>query len=281
MAEKTSIDRAFDILDLLDEQHPSISPDEVGESLGLTRSTTYRYLKVLCGAGLLMQLARGSYSLGPRVVELERKIQISDPLLAGGRRIMPAHADAVPDSVLLLCGLWGERVLCLHQENSRRESATPLTIMRARGLPFSLFKGAASLAILAHLPLARTKSLFLRHGPEIAAGDLGATWPDFRKRLQAIRKTGYCVTTGTFDTGLTAVAAPVLNGESAVIGSITRVLSRQHRQPDGELGAGVVAAAIDLAAALASGSTAHSQTDHAAANAAAGLLHSITEHELG
>lgn len=280
LAEKTSIDRAFDILDLLDDQHPSVSPEEIGDALGLTRSTTYRYLKVLCNAGLLMQLSRGAYSLGPRVVELERKIQISDPLLAAGKKVMPRHADAVPDSVLLLCGLWGERVLCLHQENARTSTARPLPILRARGLPFSLFKGAASLAILANLPPARIKSLYLKHSQDIAAAELGSDWLEFRKRLQAIRKAGYAITTGTFDSGLTAISAPVLNGENTVIGSVTRILSRVHSQSDVELSAGIQRAAADFAGALTAAQSDTETTDHAA-KAEAGLLHSITDHALG
>jgi DNA-binding IclR family transcriptional regulator len=58
---------------------PTISPEEIGRSLDLTRSTTYRYLRVLCNAGLLMQLNRGRYSLGPRIVELDARSRSAIP----------------------------------------------------------------------------------------------------------------------------------------------------------------------------------------------------------
>lgn len=233
--EKTSIDRAFEILDLLDEGSPTVSPDEISAKLDLTRSTTYRYLRVLCNAGLLVQLSRGSYSLGPRIVELERKIQISDPMTSVGNRIMPETARRVPNSVLILCGLWGDRVLCLRQENSNLSDKMPLRLMRARGLPFSLFKGAASLVILANLPPARLKSLFLRSGSEISEAGLGKSWTEFRRRMQAIKKAGFCITVGTFESGLAAISAPIFNGEGAVIGSLTRILTRSHSESDDEL----------------------------------------------
>jgi len=237
--EKTSIDRAFEILDLLGESSPTVSPEQIAETLDLSRSTTYRYLRVLCNAGLLVQLSRGNYSLGPRIVELERKIQISDPITSVGNRIMPQRARAVPDSVMILCGLWGDRVLCLRQENGDPSGEAPLRLVRARGLPFSLFKGAASLAILANLPSARMKSLFLRSGSDIAEAGLGDNWTDFRRRMTAIKKAGHCITIGTFESGLAAIAAPIFNDEGIVIGSLARILKRSHAESDEILAADV------------------------------------------
>ncbi|MGQ3292110.1 MAG: IclR family transcriptional regulator [Shinella sp.] len=252
-AEKTSIDRAFEILDLLDESSPTVSPEQIAATLDLSRSTTYRYLRVLCNAGLLVQLSRGNYSLGPRIVELERKIQISDPMTSVGNRLMPERARRVPGSVLILCGLWGDRVLCLRQENSDATGDAPLRLLRARGLPFSLFKGAASLAILANLPPARLKSLFLRSGAEIAEAGLGDSWTEFRRRMNAVRKTGSCITVGTFESGLAAIAAPICNDEGTVIGSLARILKRTHPESDDELAADVRDAARRFSQELQAG----------------------------
>lgn len=276
--EKTSIDRAFEILDLLDDENPTVSPEYIGARLELTRSTTYRYLRVLCNAGLLVQLSRGSYSLGPRIVELERKIQISDPMTAVGNRIMPDCAQKVPMSVLILCGLWGDRVLCLRQQNSSALETTPLRLVRARGLPFPLFKGAASLAILANLPSTRIKSLFLKFGPDIAEAGLGDNWPDFKRRLQVIRKAGYCITVGTFESGLAAISAPIFNDEGAVIGSLTRIMHRVHSESDEDLANDIRDAAAHFSAEL--------QSDRTRLNAAVAsnshrdedLLGSLVEH---
>ena len=261
--EKSSIERVFEVFDLLDDSHPTVSPDLVADRLGLTRSTTYRYLKLLCDAGLLVQLRRGHYSLGPRVIELERKLQVSDPLLSAGRSVMPKHADSVPGSVLLLCGLWGDRVLCLHQHDAQDQPTGGFAIRRARGLPFSLFKGAASLSILANLPAARIKSLYLRFAAEIAEAGLGSNWTEFRKRMLAIRQAGFAMTQGTFDSGLSAVSAPVLNQEGVVVGSLTRIF--QNGEPDAHA---VLVEDIQSAASEVSSfiSDEHSLTNHAAEN---------------
>lgn len=278
--EKTSIDRAFEILDLLDESSPTVSPEQIAETLDLSRSTTYRYLRVLCNAGLLVQLSRGNYSLGPRIVELERKIQISDPMTSVGNRIMPERARAVPDSVMILCGLWGDRVLCLRQENSDPSGEAPLRLLRARGLPFSLYKGAASLAILANLPSARMKSLFLRSSSDIAEAGLGDNWTDFRRRMTAIRKAGHCITVGTFESGLAAIAAPIFNDEGVVIGSLARILKRSHPESDDDLAADVRDAARQFSEELQAGMGASSARDTGtlAIEDDAAILGSLVEH---
>lgn len=276
--EKTSIDRAFEILDLLDEKNPTVSPDEIGVRLDLTRSTTYRYLRVLCNAGLLVQLSRGNYSLGPRIVELERKIQISDPMTAVANTIMPGYARQVPNSVLILCGLWGDRVLCLRQENGSMSGTAPLKLRRARGLPFSLFKGAASLAILANLPSPRVKALYLKSEKEIAEAGLGENWNEFRRRMQSIKKAGYCVTVGTFETGLAAIAAPIFNDEDAVIGSLTMILNREHAEGNDQLVDYVREAATNFSRELQEGMASHTPRDLHDHLRDAELLGSLVEH---
>ena len=243
---KTSIDRAFEILDLLDGNQPSITQEAVAEQLKFTRSTSYRYLQTLCNAGLLMQVQRGVYCLGPRIIELERKIQIGDPLLSCARNVLPKYVNLIPESALLLCGLWGDRVLCLYQETSTVGKSPDFVLERARGLPFPLTRGAASLAILANLSAPRLKSLFLQHSMEIAKAGLGSQWKDFRQKMREYRKSGFVLTSGTFGSQLTAVAVAILNEDNDVIGSLTRILRSHENQETATLVQSVQVAADDF-----------------------------------
>lgn len=220
----STIARAFRIIDLLEEDRTSITADEAAAALGTTRSTTYRYIKSLCEAGFLAQLTRGAYALGPRIVELERRLQISDPLLNSARPVLAERAAASSEGAFLLCSLWGEKVLCIHTEFSDAGDGKALELERARGLPFPLFKGAASLAILVNLPIAKRRSLYLRRSDQIAAAGLGGTWAEFRDVTTAMRDKPATVTSGTFGNELTAVAAPILDENADALGSVTRVL---------------------------------------------------------
>lgn len=64
-------ERAIDLLLVFDEQHPVQSAAQVAKRLGMSRSTTYRYLQSLRSHGLLeMDVRRGTYRLGNRIIEL-------------------------------------------------------------------------------------------------------------------------------------------------------------------------------------------------------------------
>lgn len=64
-------ERAIDLLLIFDEQHPVLSAAQAAQRLGMSRSTTYRYLQSLRSHGLLeMDVRRGSYRLGNRIIEL-------------------------------------------------------------------------------------------------------------------------------------------------------------------------------------------------------------------
>ncbi len=66
-------ERAVQLLLLYSDERPSLSAIEVAEHLGMSRSTTYRYLQSLRAAGLLEEDAtRSGFRLGPRIFELAR-----------------------------------------------------------------------------------------------------------------------------------------------------------------------------------------------------------------
>jgi DNA-binding IclR family transcriptional regulator len=148
---------------------------------------------------------------------------------------MPGLLKHAPDSALLLCSLYGETVLCIHHEgpSALAYKGTSVAISRPRGLPFPLFSGAASLAILAHLPGHRIKSLYVRHHTEVARLGLGSDWTTFRKGLLLIRKSGFAFSAGAFNPLLGGVAVPILaKPDGYIVGSLTLVMPSPLLTPD-------------------------------------------------
>lgn len=144
----TSLGRAFAVLDLFTLAHPIVTVEYVTEALEYTRSTAYRYLRELAGAGLITQAAPGVYSLGPRIIELERLMALTDPLYRAGLDVLPQERQT--NTALLLHNLYEDKVLCILKAgpDALECGGQRITIRRARGLPFPLFQGAASLAML-------------------------------------------------------------------------------------------------------------------------------------
>ena len=171
MSEGSTLGKALGIIDLLEAAEGPVSFEALHAALGFTRSTLYRYLKTLQDAGLATSFPDRGFALGPRVVELDYRMRVTDPLIAAAR---PAMAQLVAEfpGVALLCRLYRDRVLCVHQDGrlgGERRSTYE------RGLAMPLFRGAASRVILAHLPGPAVTRLRARHAAEFAEAGLGAT----------------------------------------------------------------------------------------------------------
>jgi len=227
----SSVGRVFDVLDLFSLERPTLRVEDVSALLGYTRSTSYRYVKALADAGLVVPVGGGYYSLGGRAIELDRLVQLTDPLLHAGQAVMPALIEEMPETAFLLCSLYGDKVLCIHHEGppALEHRGRKVTISRPRGMPFSLFSGAASLAILAHLPPYRIKTLYLHHQQTIHDSGFASDWQSFRRQLGEIREVGHAWSTGTFNQQLGGIAVPVSASDGGeVLGSLTQVQSRDR-----------------------------------------------------
>ncbi|HSV83485.1 MAG TPA: IclR family transcriptional regulator C-terminal domain-containing protein [Ramlibacter sp.] len=218
----SALTRLLQILDLFSLERTTIRVDEVVQAFGIVQSTAYRYLKELCDAGLLAQQGKGIYSLGRRIVELERMLQLSDPLLLAGRPVLDSLEHESANRAFLLCAHYKDGALCVYKvgPDEIQFRGAPMKIQRGRGTLLPLFTGAGSQVILAHLPAHQIKSLYLANGREIAQAGLGESWKDFRDQLAQIRKQGYAETVGKMNPGMHSLATPVIRDDGKVVGSL-------------------------------------------------------------
>lgn len=224
----SSLERMLSVLDVFSEAEPVWTVDALGESLTLSRSTAYRYVKELCDAGLLAAVGGGGYSLGPRIIELDRQIRNCDPLLVAGRDVLTRLLPRCGEGILFLCGLRGDSVLSMFLV----ESPNTLDISYSRGRPMPLFRGSASVIILAYLPEGRLRRLFRDHGDAIAAAGLGASWAEFRANLRAIRARPYLTGRAQLDPGVFAISAPVFDGDGNILASLTLAMPERRADSD-------------------------------------------------
>jgi DNA-binding IclR family transcriptional regulator len=211
-----SLQRMVGILDLFETDTRPWTFDAMHQRLGYTRSTLYRYLKVLSDAELLTSLPEVGYMLGPRIIELDHEIRTHDPLIRASRPVMAQLVQEVP-GIALLCRRYRDKVLCVHQE--RGTAAIHSTYERGKAQP--LLRGAASRIILAHLPPAKVARLFEAQPREFAAAGLGRTLAQVRETLKRIRQEGFDHTTGDVTPGVTGIAAPIFDNRQNVLGSLS------------------------------------------------------------
>jgi DNA-binding IclR family transcriptional regulator len=212
-------DRLLAVLALFTAEQPQWTVDGAAARLGVSTTTTYRYFKKLTKAGLISPVSGAGYTLGPAIIQMDRQIQISDPMLKAARSVMLDLAGfAAEGSTVLLCRLFHDRVMCVHQIMGRGPQE-PVSYQRGRLMP--LYRGATSKIILAHLPARTLKALFARDADEIAGAGLGTDLEGFRRALAVMRRAGLSISRGEIDPGRVGIAAPIFDQEHTVLGSLS------------------------------------------------------------
>src|SRR5262247_3052676 len=141
----TTADRAIDVLLLFDEDAPVLSAGEVAERLGMSRSTTYRYLQSLRSYELLEEdEIRGGFRLGSRVYELARIARKGLGLSEVALPLMEELRDQVGEAVLLTRRS-GNQVVCIE----RVEGLRPTRLSYERGQILPVHAGASAKVLLA------------------------------------------------------------------------------------------------------------------------------------
>jgi len=212
----SSLARMLALLDAFTAQRPAWDVESLARHFGYTPSSTYRYVKELGKAGLLVRLPRGIYVIGARVVELESLIRETDPVMRAGQPLLRQLAHDTGAHVLL-SNVYGNHLLNVAHEPGLED--LELTYLRGRALPW--FRGAPSRAVLAFWPRARVRQLFDQVlGAEATDERWDTTWAE----LKAVRKAGWCASRAELDPHVVGYGAPLLL-EGEVIGSLSLVCS--------------------------------------------------------
>ncbi len=215
-------DRTISVMKLFTLDKPGWTVEEAAAALQVSVSSAYRYFAALTEAGLLTPASSGQHILGPAIIQYDRQIQLTDPLLQVAKPIMAELVRFAPgSSTVLLCRIFRETVLCVHQAT---EVNPGTRVSYERGRPMPLFRGATSKVILAHLPLRDLRRLYEAHQDQIAEAALGNSWEAFRKAMATMRKVGHVITRAELDPGHIGIAAPILDDHSRILGSLSYVL---------------------------------------------------------
>lgn len=217
-----SLRRMLAILDLFSQEKPTIDVDYICQALNYTAPSTYRYLRELINAGLLVRIPSG-YTLGPRVIELDRQMKEYDPILVASRELIEELTEITGLNVLL-SELYNATVISVHQSAGREI----LPLNYGRGRPMDLFRSATARVILAYLLPRQLRRIYDQHVEAHSLEFIGDDWKAFSKAMLQIRKQGYCVSTGELDPDKTGLAAPIFDEKNRVLGSITLVGSTQR-----------------------------------------------------
>jgi len=199
----SSLRRMLEIVDLYSVQKPLWTAEEIAAELSYSKGSTYRYLKELVDAGLLVN-AVGGYAPGPRIIELDFVIREDDPYRHIVLPVMRSLNERLQCEVLA-CSYYRERVVVSHHF----EGTDKMTMSYGRGRRMPMFLGAGSKSIMASMKKRELKRLFEENADQRAAQGVTSDWETFYADMRKIRRRGYAASYAELDEGNVGLAAPL------------------------------------------------------------------------
>jgi DNA-binding IclR family transcriptional regulator len=240
-----SVDRALTVLSLL-ARHGELGVTEIAADLGVHKSTAFRLVSTLEAHDLVDQVAeRGKFRLGVGVLRLAGATTVRLDLVQESRPVATRLAQAVGETVniavmsgpeaLYLDQVSGPSVLALHNWVGRR---IPLHATSNGKVLLAFSPPSLVSEITGHLQAFTPQTIV----DEAALG----------RELEAVRRRGWAVAVDELEEGLSAIAAPIVGADGAIVASLSAsgptFRLTAERTPD--VAAQVVAAAREISQRL-------------------------------
>jgi len=210
-----SVERAAAILNALGSGTPRLGVTEIADRVGLPKPTVHGLLRTLEKHDLVAQDPdSGKYSLGPGVLQLGNAFLDGSELRARSLLWAESLAQRAGEAVWVAT-LSGSRAIVVH--HVFRPDNTVQILEVGAAIPWHAC--ALGHAIVASLPSASSARL-LAGDLEPLTGRTKTTRASLVRVLAQVRKAGYAVEDQEATVGDAGIAAPIVNREGTVAGSI-------------------------------------------------------------
>jgi DNA-binding IclR family transcriptional regulator len=202
----SSFGKILTVLDLFSVSRPIINVDIISEELGLSKPTSYRYLKELVSAELLQRLSgtSGDYTLGSKIAVLDYISRKSDPLV---QISIPFMKEIVERTELccLLTHLNHDSCIDVHHEVFKDLAL----LSYGRGCPRPVYLGSSPKTIISHLPKQRILDYYQRFSTQLAEVGFAHSDEEFITKMKKIKKQGYYFSNGEIDPNVSGLSVPI------------------------------------------------------------------------
>jgi IclR family pca regulon transcriptional regulator len=215
-----SLERGLAILSAFRSGRPLLGVSELGRNLGLSRSTTHRYVATLAALGYLQQdPSTKKYRLGPRVLDLGFSAINSMEL----REVAAPHLRELSDvtgftvNMAILDDL---DIVYVERSRSSREGQREIDLNLHVGSRLPAYCTSLGKVLLAFLDEAAQKAAiaridFARRGPNTLT-----TRAAFVIELKRVRQDGFAINNEELAYGLRSIAAPVMDHDGVAAAAI-------------------------------------------------------------
>ena len=239
-----SIERAFDLLEMLADAGGALGLSEVATASGLPLPTVHRLMRTLVNRGYVRQEASRRYTLGSRLIWLG---ETSSRLLGTWLRPFLAQLVRETGETANLAMLDGDEVVYLAQVPSPHS----MRMFTEPGRRVRVHCTAVGKAMLAQLPPEQARSL-LQRSDMPASTPTTITDPDLLlAHLEVIRKQGYAVDEGEQEVGVRCFAVAVPDAPAPMAISTSGPQARMTDEAAARIVPALKHTALELSKAMA------------------------------
>ncbi len=181
----SSFGKILTVLDLFSVSRPVINVDIICEELGLSKPTSYRYLKELVSADLLKRIngTSGDYTLGSKIAVLDYVSRTTDPLVQISTPFMRNIVERT-ELCCLLTYLNDDYCIDIHHEIFKDTEL----LSYGRGCPRPIYVGASPKTMVSHLSKQRMHDYYERFQNELSQSGFALDETSFIQRMRKIKK---------------------------------------------------------------------------------------------
>lgn len=208
------LERGVRVLLMLASERGELSLTQIAERLAAPRSSVFRICYTLDQLGLLRRTPTG-YGLGPRILSLGFDYLSSLDLLEIARPELVALRDDTGASAHLGV-LSGTDVVYIAQVPSLRQLASRVAV----GSRFPAHAMSMGRLLLSSLTAAEFERLYAGVTLQQFTSETPGTIEELRHRIASERERGYVISRSSFEQGIVAVAAPILDLDNRAVAAI-------------------------------------------------------------
>jgi IclR family transcriptional regulator, pca regulon regulatory protein len=214
-----SLERGLAILECFTPEHPVLGIAEIADDLGMSRSTTHRYVITLVALGFMEQGASRKYRLGLRVTDLGMSALNSTGLREHAKPYLEELRQRSSYTVNIAV-LDGAEILYVDRARSFRRGQNRIDLNLRPGSRLPAYCTSMGKVLLAYLPETEQRELIdnmqiTRRGPNSMTSKKA-----LRTELEHVREEGLAVNDEELAEGLYSIAVPIRNESKEVIAAI-------------------------------------------------------------
>jgi IclR family pca regulon transcriptional regulator len=214
-----SLERGLAILGCFTPQRPVLGIADIADELGMSRSTTHRYVITLVALGYLEQGASRKYRLGLRVTDLGMSALNSTGLREHSHPYLEELRQRTSYTVNLSV-LDGADILYVDRARSFRRGQSKIDLGLHPGSRLPAYCTSMGKLLLAYLPEPEQKDLFsemklTKRGPNTITSKKA-----LRDELDEVADAGFAVNDEELAAELHSISAPVRNESREVVAAV-------------------------------------------------------------